>query len=443
MTSIRSLDELVRVRLRQWPQRPPGIRQQRNGTWRWLRGRPSDESTIYHPFLKFPGSSRLRTLPDGLWLNFGGSPAEPFVDIFAIEACASISNLLDKRSRFAPSTHSLMAVCPVPWLLAPITTTDPTARWVATGVLRAAPETALVLPIRDIRVMYALKTEHYEVVLKAGDMDAAIGLIEWRDSPAQLRFFYMDLLPQCFERLVCAVTVGPLTDEFRERTARQTKTQGAEFVVAPEGTIEIVGKPPADAPHKKDGTSREEMTLGMPYARIDGHYTIISMHYTPAKVAELKAKTAQAVADETLAQGVGNPRDLEWKQKASALPAGGGEPGLAFSTSTAALAGAVKSGSLDAVMATAGDYAKIIYRDKDTDGTSISLKTRQLKLRAQAVRYYTDATVLGGYLLGDTAALVYEGHNGAGWIVRGVVLMEQHEGLWGEAGRQAIEIPPN
>jgi hypothetical protein len=127
-----------------------------------LRGRPAEESTIYHPFLKFPGSSRLRTLPDGLWLNFGGSPAEPFVDIFAIEACASISNLLDKRSRFAPSTHSLMAVCPVPWLLAPITPTDPTARWVATGVLRAAPETALVLPIRDIRVMYALKTEHYD-----------------------------------------------------------------------------------------------------------------------------------------------------------------------------------------------------------------------------------------------------------------------------------------
>ena len=162
MTSIRSLDELVRTRLRQWPQRPPGIRQQRNGTWRWLRGRPAEESNIYYPFLKFPGSSRLRTLPDGLWLNFGGTPAEPFVDIFAIEACASISNLLDKRSRFAPSTHSLMAVCPVPWLLAPVTASDPTARWVATGVLRTAPETALVLPIRDIRVMYALKSEHYE-----------------------------------------------------------------------------------------------------------------------------------------------------------------------------------------------------------------------------------------------------------------------------------------
>ncbi len=152
----------MRIRLRQWPQRPPGISQQRNGTWRWLRGRPTDESTLHHPFLKFPGSTRLRTLPDGLWLNFGGTPAEPFVDIFAIEACASISNLLDKRSRFAPSTHSLMAVCPVPWLCAPVTDTDPTARWIATGVLRAKPDMPLVLPVRDVRVMYALKAEHYQ-----------------------------------------------------------------------------------------------------------------------------------------------------------------------------------------------------------------------------------------------------------------------------------------
>jgi hypothetical protein len=104
----------------------------------------------------------MRTLPDGLWLNFGGTPAEPFVDIFAIEACASITNLLDKRSRFAPSTHSLMAVCPVTWLLAPIMPDDPTPRWLATGVLREAPTAALVLPVRDMRVMYALKEQHYQ-----------------------------------------------------------------------------------------------------------------------------------------------------------------------------------------------------------------------------------------------------------------------------------------
>jgi hypothetical protein len=162
MSRHATLDALVRARLREWPQRPPGIPQQRNGTWRWLRGRPADEAAASHPFLKYPGSSRMKTLPDGLWLNFGGTPDEPFADIFAVEACASLTNLLDKRSRFAPSTHSLMAVCPVPWLNAPITPTDTTPRWMATGVLRTAPEQKLVLPVRDIRVLYALTAAHYD-----------------------------------------------------------------------------------------------------------------------------------------------------------------------------------------------------------------------------------------------------------------------------------------
>lgn len=162
MAVFTSLDSLVRARLRQWPQRPPGIAKPSKGRDSWLRGRPTENSDGLNPFLKFPGSDRLRTLPDGLWLNFGGTPVEPFVDIFAIEACGSLQNLLDKRSRFAPSTHSLLAVCPVLWLLAPVTPTDPTPRWQVTGVLRHAPTMPLVLPVRDIRVMYALKRQHYQ-----------------------------------------------------------------------------------------------------------------------------------------------------------------------------------------------------------------------------------------------------------------------------------------
>ena len=84
MSTYRSLDALVRARLRQWPQRPPGIGRHATGYDGWLRGRPADLTGATHPFLKFPGSDRMRTLPDGLWLNFGGSAAELFVDIFGI-----------------------------------------------------------------------------------------------------------------------------------------------------------------------------------------------------------------------------------------------------------------------------------------------------------------------------------------------------------------------
>jgi hypothetical protein len=161
MTEPQSLDSQVKERLKRWPQRPPGLHMPRRGRHVWLRGRPGDDAKTCHPFLKLPGSTRLRTLPDGLWLNFGGTIADPFVDIFAIEACSTFQNLLDKRSRFAPSTHSLLAVCPVPWLLAAAMPDDPTPRWQAIGVLLRAPVLPVVFPVRMTRVLYGLKTEHY------------------------------------------------------------------------------------------------------------------------------------------------------------------------------------------------------------------------------------------------------------------------------------------
>ncbi len=158
-----SLDSMVRARLKQWPQHPPGL--ESDGRGAWLRGRP-DSITTGLCFLKLPGSERLRTLPDGLWLNFGGTPAEPYADIFAIEACASLPNFLDKRSRFAPSTQSLMAVCPLPWLLAPLSPDSAIPRWKATGVIRVTPTVPLVLPVRDMRVMYGLRPRHYDGFLQ-------------------------------------------------------------------------------------------------------------------------------------------------------------------------------------------------------------------------------------------------------------------------------------
>ena len=184
MKGFHSLDALVRARLRQWPQRPPGHNADPAGRDAWLRGRPVEDETIHQPFLKFPGSNRLRTLPDGLWLHFGGKPTDPYADIFAIEACGSLPNLLDKRSRFAPSTLSLLAVCPVPWLLGPTSTADPTPRWRGTGVLRAEPTQPLIVPVRDVRVLYALKQRHYQ------------GFVESQVPQAHEYFMPMDALTE-------------------------------------------------------------------------------------------------------------------------------------------------------------------------------------------------------------------------------------------------------
>jgi hypothetical protein len=157
MVQAQTLDSLVKERLRQWPQHPPGVRWTKN----WLRGRPTEGQFRCNPHLKLPGSTRWRTLPDGLWLNFGGTAGDPYVDIFAVEACATLQNLLDKRARFAPSTHSLLAVCPVEWLMAPVMPGDTIPRWKATGLLHCPPAMPFVVPVRDMHVMYGLKRQHY------------------------------------------------------------------------------------------------------------------------------------------------------------------------------------------------------------------------------------------------------------------------------------------
>lgn len=158
------LDAVVRQKLRTWPQHPPGLADHDLGSrGSWMRARPSaaaDEADK-HPYLKLPGANRLKTIPDGLWLCFGGTERDPFVDIFAIEACGGYQNLLDKRSRFSPSMHSLLAVCPLSWLNAPVSAANPMLRWRYTGLLRNEPHDPLVLPVRDIRVMYALRPRQY------------------------------------------------------------------------------------------------------------------------------------------------------------------------------------------------------------------------------------------------------------------------------------------
>ncbi|WP_431284247.1 hypothetical protein ACQW02_05395 [Humitalea sp. 24SJ18S-53] len=155
-----SLDRQVRTRLGQWPQRPPGSVPSAKQPGTWLRGRP-DPSPVLQPFLKYPGGTHMRTLPDGLWLHFGPDPQEPYCDILCVEACSSMTNLLDKRSRFAPNTSSLLAVCPLAWLLAPSQPDDDVPRWRQIGLFRQEPVRNLSLPVRDIRVLYGLTPRHY------------------------------------------------------------------------------------------------------------------------------------------------------------------------------------------------------------------------------------------------------------------------------------------
>jgi hypothetical protein len=164
--AYKPLDELVRRRLSQWPQRPPGAPRTARQPGTWLRARPGEPSEPGQPFIKLPGSSTFRTIPDGLWLHFSPDPDDRWADILCIEACGSVPNLQDKRARFAPSTSSLLVVCPLRWLLDRAEPGNPTPRWHMIRLLRGEPTEPLVLPVRDVRVLYGLKTRHYESVAR-------------------------------------------------------------------------------------------------------------------------------------------------------------------------------------------------------------------------------------------------------------------------------------
>ncbi|MEI6161773.1 MAG: hypothetical protein WCP77_18205 [Roseococcus sp.] len=155
------LDQKVRQSLGNWPQRPPGLEPSFKQPGTWLRARPDLERKVTQPYLKFPGADRLKTLPDGLYLHFSTKAEEPYVDILCIEACSTYQNLLDKRSRFAPSTGSLLAVCPVEWLMQPGMPGNNIPRWRLIRMVKREPREDLVLPVRDARVLFALKPSHF------------------------------------------------------------------------------------------------------------------------------------------------------------------------------------------------------------------------------------------------------------------------------------------
>lgn len=85
MMNFQTLDGFVRERIRAWPQTPPGLEQaDARGQGVWLKARPGPSQENDAPSLKIPGAARMRTFPDGLWLWFGGTPGDMFVDLFGI-----------------------------------------------------------------------------------------------------------------------------------------------------------------------------------------------------------------------------------------------------------------------------------------------------------------------------------------------------------------------
>lgn len=266
--------------------------------------------------------------------------------------------------------------------------------------------------------------------LDAGDMDAALRLAAIEQSPADVRFFFLDMVRECAVEMTCKVALAPLSAK-----APPELGDGAELPAPQTGWVVVTQK-------SKDGTGSGKME--MPYGTVGGKPMVLGARLTAAKVAALRATSSESLMDDALAQGIYDSklgeRRTDWKKVATRLGAGGGEFGAFLVQRAAALQKAVAANDPDAAAAAGGRWAAMVFGAEGFDGP-VPLAARRAKLRAQSQRFLRDVKVLGGYQLGDDAMLTVEAVDGAGWTVRGPILVSRNEDGFDVAGDLTIAYP--
>lgn len=153
-------DKEAKAILLNWPTRTNSVWKPPGGGGFWIQGQPKTGKEP-GPKLSAPGATLFTTQPDGMWVFFDGAEA---CDVVVVEVCGTVQNLNDKRSRYFPSSHSLVVKCSLGWLLEAIPTkkNGTAPRWKASGRILVAPTSDLAVPVRHLRVLYALPNRVYK-----------------------------------------------------------------------------------------------------------------------------------------------------------------------------------------------------------------------------------------------------------------------------------------
>lgn len=160
MAKHKLTDAEAKAILLDWPASTEKLWPPPQGSGGWIRGQPVDGNNA-GPRIGSPGAKLFSTQPDGLFIYFSGIES---CDLVAIEVCGTVQNLNDKRSRYIPSSHSLILRCSSNWLREEIPARGREAykqRWILCKTIKEEPAEDYRIPIRHMRVLYALPNHIY------------------------------------------------------------------------------------------------------------------------------------------------------------------------------------------------------------------------------------------------------------------------------------------
>lgn len=159
MSMKKLTDAQAKKILLKWPRRTRKLWPTPSEEGCWLRAQPP-EGKKPGPRLRSPGAVLFRIQPDGMWVYLNQLN---YVDVVCIEACGTIQNLSEKRSRYMPASHSLILAASKRWLNERIMVQHGGSqpRWKACGTIGAPPVKDLELPVRFLRVLFAIPNKIY------------------------------------------------------------------------------------------------------------------------------------------------------------------------------------------------------------------------------------------------------------------------------------------
>lgn len=134
-----------------------------------------------------------------------------------------------------------------------------------------------------------------QAALGKGDFKAARALANLDDAPADVHFFYLDMVRECGSEATCAVKAEATSAE----ACSSIRENAAKIALKADGCLVITSM-------ARDGSGSGTMKL--PFVNRDGDYKVATIGYSAEELAALRAKTSETLLNELFSKGPARQR---------------------------------------------------------------------------------------------------------------------------------------